>query len=244
MKKPILYDYFHDTANVLLAEYRRTKSQRASDNTGLNRELLCGKFLSGILPRRISLQRGEILDFQGNKTGQLEIIMTRDDCPALEFGARDGANTFLVEGVLGVVEVKSNLSRQKLQEALSQLRLVKELMIRRYSYGGSGPFVTLARPLRCIFAYEGATEKTLLDELSKSSNSGIADLVCVLKRGIFISRDIFLPWEPNEPFLWLHGETAALAWFYLYLVSYSASFMSQGFYLANYFRPLDGWTSS
>jgi hypothetical protein len=244
VSKPILHDYFRDTANVLLAQYNRTKGQESSDNVGFNRELLCGQFLSRVLPRRVLLERGEIMDSSGNRTGQLEIVMTRDDCPALEFGAQQGAKTFLVEGVLGVIEVKSNLSGDKLQEGIAQLQLVRDLELRRSGYGGSGPFVTLGRPLRCIFAYEGATKRTLLAKLNDPANTGTADIVCVLKRGVFVSRKVLLRWEPDQQYIWLDGATAALAWFYLYLVSYAASFMSQGLYLANYFWPFEAWTGS
>ena len=162
-RRPILYDYFKKSADILLAEYERTKEQQASANIGYNRELFCNNFLSRVLPPRLTVRRGEIWDSEGRKTGQLDVVILRDDTPSLTFGEADA---FLAEGVFGVIEVKSNLTKAKLQEALTTLRRVKSLKLL-----GGGAMITagpvLDRPLRCIFAYEGATWQTLLQELSK-----------------------------------------------------------------------------
>lgn len=235
--RPILYDYFKKSADVLLAEYERSKAQEATDNLGYNRELFCSNFLSRVLPSRITLRRGEVWDAQGNRTGQLEIVMLRDDCPSLMFGEAD---TYLVEGVFGVIEVKSNLSKTKLQEALSTLKRVKSLNLT--SEGAvmtSGSF--LSRPLRCVFAYEGATWATLLEELVKPDNSDVADLVCILNRGALISKGLLLNWPDNASFYKCDGKAAALAWLYFHLVSYSTSFTARSLNILQYFEPLNSW---
>jgi len=107
-RRPVLYDYFKKSADVLLAEYERTKEQEASANIGYNRELFCNKFLSRVLPPRLTVRHGEIWDSQGNKTGQLDVVILRDDTPSLTFGEADA---FLAEGVFAVIEVKSNLTK-------------------------------------------------------------------------------------------------------------------------------------
>jgi len=60
--KPILYPYFQKTAEVLLAEYERSKEQKASSNLGINREYFCKEFLSKALPPKLSLKSGKIWD--------------------------------------------------------------------------------------------------------------------------------------------------------------------------------------
>jgi len=238
VRRPILYDYFKRSADVLLAEYERSKGQEASANIGYNRELFCKRFLSGVLPPRLSVRQGEIWDSQGNKTGQLEVVILRDDAPSLKFGQADA---FLAEGVFGVIEVKSNLSRTKLQEALATLNRVKNL-----SHSGIGAMISsgpvLGRPLRCIFAYEGATWDTLIQELSKPESIDTADLVCVLDSGALASRGLLLKWESDEPFSVCRGKAGSLAWLYLYLVSYSTSFMGRSVNFGQYFEPLVGWS--
>lgn len=236
-KRPILYDYFKKSADVLLAQYERTKEQQASANIGYNRELFCNNFLSRVLPPRLMIRRGEIWDAEGRKTGQLDVVILRDDTPSLTFGEADA---FLVEGVLGVIEVKSNLTKEKLQESLTTLKRVKSLK----ELGGvrtlaAGP--VLKRPLRCIFAYEGATWQTLLQELSKPENNDVADLICILKRGAIISRGLLLQWEDNTPFYVCDGKAASLAWLYFHLVSYSTSLLGRSLTIVPYFEPLNGW---
>lgn len=236
-KRPILYDYFKKSVEVLLAEYERSKDQEASANVGYNRELFCNKFLSRVLPPRLTVRRGEIWDSQGNKTGQLDVVILRDDTPSLTFGEAD---TFLAEGVFGVIEVKSNLTKTKLQEALTTLKRVKSL-----KHSGDGAMITagpiLNRPLRCVFAYEGATWETLLQELSQSKNDDIADLICILERGAIISRGLLLKWENIAPFYVCNGKAASLAWLYFHLVSYSTSFLGRALTISHYFEPLNGW---
>ncbi len=236
-RRPILYDYFKKSADVLLAEYERTKEQEASANIGYNRELFCNKFLSRVLPPRLTVRHGEIWDSQGNKTGQLDVVILRDDTPSLTFGEAD---VFLSEGVFAVIEVKSNLTRVKLQEALTTLKRVQSLKL-----SGGGAMITagpvLNRPLRCIFAYEGATWQTLLQEITQSENGEIADLICILKHGAIIRQGLLLKWENNAPFYVCNGKAASLAWIYFHLVSYSTSFLGRALTITPYFEPLTGW---
>jgi len=237
VKRPILYDYFRKSADVLLAEYERSKTQGASANLGCNRELFCSKFLSRVLPPRLTLGQGEVWDSQDNRTGQLDIVILRDDTPSLTFGEAD---VYLAEGVFSVVEVKSNLSKTKLQEALSTLKRVKSLNLTgEKAIITSGP--VLSRALRCVFAYEGATWNTLLEELVKPDNSDVADLICVLNRGVLISKGLILSWEGDDPFKPCDGKAAALAWLYFHLVSYSTSFMGRSLSILEYFEPLNDW---
>lgn len=239
VRRPVLYDYFKTSADVLLSEYQRSRNQGASDNLGYNRELFLTGFLSRVLPSRLTVRRGEVWDARGNRTGQLEIVILRDDCPSLTF-AFAGADTYLVEGVFAVVEVKSNLTRGKLQEALGTLRLVKSLdVITSGASITSGP--VLHRPLRCVFAYEGASWNIIVDEVTKPDNAGVADLVCILARGALVARGHFLTWEGDSPYKWCDGKAVALAWLYLHLVSYSTSFVGRSLGLRQYFEPLNGW---
>jgi hypothetical protein len=241
IKRPPLYRYFLDSANVLLAEHDRSKGQGASANLGHNRELFCDKFLRHILPPKLTLRNGEIWDSQGNRTGQLDIVILRDDTPSLTFGGIvSGADTYLVEGVFGVIEVKSNLTRDKLQEALTTLKRVKLLRPSNDEIAIVGS-PALSRPLLCIFAYEGASWETLSLELTKPENSGVVDLICVLKRGALIARGLLLQFEQDASFASFNGKAASLAWLYFHLISYSTSFLGRSLNIAPYFEPINGW---
>ncbi|KKK41117.1 hypothetical protein LCGC14_0463380 [marine sediment metagenome] len=122
------------------------------------------------------------MDSQGNRTGQLDTIIIRDDAPKLTYeGERD---TFLGEGVFSVIEVKSNLTREKLKEAGRTLKKVRDLHIEYPSFqSGSGPLFD--GPFRIIFSYIGATESTLINEIKKNNWHDLFDLICILNRGVY-----------------------------------------------------------
>lgn len=234
--KPILYPYFQKTAAVLLAEYERSKEQRASSNLGRNREHFCKEFLSKVLPPKLSLKSGEIWDSQKNKTGQLDIIILRDDAPSLHIGSDD---IYLAEGVFAVIEVKSNLTREKFVEAGETLAKVANLKINVGATISSGPM--LDRPLRSIFAYEGASWETINDEIDKKNWIEIFDLICILNRGVLLKRGRILNWSTDQEFMVINSKSACLGYLYLYLVSYGTSFLGRGMILNPYFEPFNNW---
>jgi hypothetical protein len=239
VRRPLLYQHFTRVANSLLADYEKTKSQQSSANIGFNREIICEKFLKGSLPPRLSIRRGEIWDSSGNQTGQHELIILRDDAASLGIGAAD---TYLAEGVFAVIEGKSELTTEKLREALEQLKAVRALSLSRPTQVILHSLFTLFRPLCCIFAYEGATLDTILSEVAEPQNADVVDLICVLTRGAIIHKSWLVNWQEEFPFVPCHGKAASLAWLCYHLVAYSGSFLRRDFMLQPYFDPLNGWS--
>jgi hypothetical protein len=234
--KPILYSYFRKTAEVLSAEYERSKEQSASLNLGKNREYFCKEFLSKALPPKLSIKSGEIWDSQKNKTGQLDIVILRDDAPSLHV---DSDDVYLAEGVFGVVEVKSNLTREKFIESgetLVKVANLKNNVRAAISFGSM-----LDRPLRVVFAYEGATWETIIDEINKKNWIEIFDLICILNRGVLLKKGCILNWSTGQEFMVVNSKSASLGYLYLYLISYGASFLGRGMILNPYFEPFNNW---
>jgi hypothetical protein len=234
--RPLLYSYFKSTADVLRAEYNRSAQQVASSNLGKNREMFCRNFLSKVLPPKLCIGSGEIWDSSGNKTGQLDIVILRDDAAVLHIGSD---NVYLAEGVFAVIEVKSNLNRLKLKEAENSLEKVSKL---KSNFGAkifSGPQID--RPLRLIFAYRGAKWETLLDEIVREGWKEIFDLVCILERGALIRKGLLLSWEGDQEYFSVNGSAASLGILYYYLVSYNSSFLGRSLNLNPYFDPISSW---
>lgn len=236
--RPILYQYFEDSADVLLAEYKRSVQQKASNNLGSNREFFCNNFLSKVLPLKLSIGSGEIWDSEGNKTGQLDTIIIREDAPKLTFGDRD---TYIAEGIFAVIEIKSNLTRQKLNEAGNQLEKVKNLHIGKSALITSGPVID--RPLRIVFSYYSAKWDTLMDEIIIQNWHDLFDLICVLNEGVMVKKGLLIGFgEKNQyPFHLIRGKAPSLGILYLYLISYSCSFLGRSLSLQNYFEPFANW---
>jgi hypothetical protein len=242
MTKPILFSYFNKKAKELLAKYNTSKEQRASRNLGDNREIFVNDFLKSCLPPKLKVCSGEVIDNQGVKTGQLDAVIIRDDAPSLDFG---GKNTYLAEGVFGVIEVKSNLTTEKIKEAVRTFENVRNLTIPPSSIVIGGH--NLGRPLRVVFAYEGATWETIEKAIKDNNAEDLFDLICILNRGVFIRKGRLLfaydktTGNKIERDFTLDTGASALGFFYYYLVMYGVGFMSGSLQLENYFQPLEQW---
>ncbi len=221
---------------MLFSNYTLSKEQESPRNLGDNRELFISSFLNKVLPPKLRINYGEIWDSSGNRTGQLDIIILRDDAPSLFFGE---ANTFLAEGAFAVIEIKSNLTKDKLNEALQTLNRVKNLRIDSGIIMKSGSHIN--RPLRFIFAYEGAKWNTLINELIASGNQETVDIISILSKGIIIRKELLLNWEGDQQYVSFGGGTAALGLLYYHLVSYATSFLGRNLKIDKYFTPINRW---
>jgi hypothetical protein len=93
------------------------------------REALVQMVLSRILPSAYEIGRGQVVDSQGNKSKQIDIVIARRDSPALTL--LSGAKIYLVESVLATIEVKSKLAggpKSTLFDALDNCASVVDLM--------------------------------------------------------------------------------------------------------------------
>lgn len=242
--KPILLDYFKAKSKNLLDIFELSKQQNASSNLGKNRENFVKDFLTIVLPARLkNIYDGEVIDKDGNKTGQLDLIIIRDDAPCIDYG---GSNSYLVEGVFAVIEIKSNLDKAKLNEAKNTLKKVSELYSNASSIIMGGAH--MGRPLRIVFSYSGSELETLFQNISEESAFDIFDLVCVLDKGVIISKGrllyIFDKQNNNqviEKNFAIKGDATALGFLYYYLVKYGTSFSAGSIQVDNYFQPLEKW---
>jgi len=241
--KPTLLDYFKQKSNILLSNFNLSKQQNAPANLGQNRENFVKHFLQAVLPPRLkNIYDGEIIDKNNNRTGQLDLIIIRDDAPCLDFG---GANTYLVEGVFAVIEIKSNLDNKKLDEAKNTLEKVSKLSVNTPSVKIGG--FHLGRPLRIVFSYTGVSLDVIYKKILKDNAFDIFDLICVLDQGVIISKGrlLYLYDKQNnqkiEQNFIIKGDAAALGILYYYLIKYGTSFSVGSIDIDSYFNPLEQW---
>jgi hypothetical protein len=242
MKKPILYSYFDKKAQEMLAAHNLSSEQQASRNLGDNREYFVNSFLKKVLPPKLTTTSGEIWDKEGNKTGQIDTIIIRDDAPSLTFGSE---STYLAEGVFATIEIKSNLTTTKLEEAAKTLKRVEKLQVTPPEmFVGAN----LGRPLRVVFAYQGAKWETLVNSIQQKKWEGLFDLICILTSGALIPPGGLLApqdpktGKPQHIFTAIPSKAAALGMFYFYLTQYGSAFSAGGIQLHNYFEPFDQWS--
>jgi hypothetical protein len=66
-------------------------------------------------------------------------------------------------------------------------------------------------------------------------------LICVLDKGVIVSRGLLVGWNNENPFAIIKGNAASIAFLYQHLVGYSVSFMGRVIDLDPYFEPFNGW---
>ncbi len=235
-ERPVLYSYFESSAAVLAAEYERSKGQRSSANLGKNREQFCSEFLEKVVPSRLGVRTGEAWNAQGVRTGQLDVALYRDDSPVLAIG---GADVLLAEGLFAALEVKSNLTKVKLDESIKTMREVEALGDTFRPALVSGP--VLRRPMRLLFAYEGCTFKTLVNHLAAKGALGLFDVISSLNRGAVVAKSDLLSWGDDSPMKSIPSPAASLGFLFLYITSYAGSFVGRSVGLTEYFTPIAGW---
>lgn len=204
----ILQEHFRNRKKILLDEYELSKELKSARNLGDVRELFVHNFLAEHLPTKINYGCGEIIDAADANTGEVDIILYRDDSPVLSIG---GSDVFLCEGVYAAIEVKSNLSNLKNKEIVSSInKLIKVKNLRRkpeYFFasikknkGFTTTYPIDLRPRSYLIAFEGPTMGTLRKKLEKEyAEKGLRlqdmpDLVVVLNRGFICKKD-----DPNLP---------------------------------------------
>lgn len=95
---------------------------------GTYREKLCMDLLRNIIPMRLGFGSGFIIDAAGNVSHQCDIIIFDSiNTPLIENNEKQ--RFFPIECVVGVGEIKSDLSKAKLKEALKKLSKVKNMRL-------------------------------------------------------------------------------------------------------------------
>jgi len=92
---------------------------------GIYREKIIKEFLSPFLPSRLAIGSGFIITAKNNISTQCDIIIyDKEHTPLIENGEQ---RFFPIESVVGVIEVKSKLTKSMFKEALVKLSSIKKL---------------------------------------------------------------------------------------------------------------------
>ena len=138
----------------LIATSKIPANSGHSLHKGTPREAFIKDFLQSHLPETISIGSGEIIDNQslpGQQRNQFDIVMYKKNYPKLDFGG--GINGFLIESVIATIEVKSTLTKERLENAIKAAKNSKSLIksiIPSFSTGYIPPAI-----LNFVVAYDG-----------------------------------------------------------------------------------------
>ena len=82
-------------------------------------------FLRQYLPRRLAVGHGEVVDRQGRRSRQTDVVIATEDHPFTFTEVLPGL--FFIEGVCGVGEIKTNLTATELEKALESSSQFKRM---------------------------------------------------------------------------------------------------------------------
>ena len=172
---PVVEDYWNGAVRRLQAEvdvFNRLIGHAAEQ--GRENELSLARVLESLIPRRLGLGGGMIIDSVDGRSTQTDIIVyDLADQPTLM--AQTSQMIFPVEVVQAAVEVKTTLTAQELSDCGKKRERLHTLK----PQGGS------VIPPFAVLAYEAwASPKTVAEHLLALPETQRPDLLCVLSPGV------------------------------------------------------------
>lgn len=186
---------------------------------GQARELLVEHFLREHIPAAICIGYGEVVGARWCCDGQpsslsseIDIVLYRCDYPVLHV---NGPKQYLIEGVIGTVEVKSRWSRSELESVFRHADAIAEMprcKTATLQMSGDGPKTRESgsnrRVLTAVVYLDGPSSRSevlgTLEDLHARVGYG-PDLVYSLSSGLIVKRgaiDVLPATEDENPTLW------------------------------------------
>lgn len=177
---------------TMLARFREAGFIKHAGDKGENREHMLREFLAKHLPKKYGVAKGEIVTKSGQHSHSADIIIyDAVNCPILY---SEKTAVVPIEGVFGIIEVKSTLSKAEFIGAARQIESFKRLAPRELGIIQTREYVTVHRPSRpfgIVLGFDLADNS--LESLSdnwKELNREIHDVnyftnfACVLGQGL------------------------------------------------------------
>jgi len=189
---------YRDQEGQLLNEFRQPQGIPHMASRGTRLEEVLREFLMRRLPARCDLGRGQVITYVGELSQETDIAIY--DSLAYRPLALEGSyQLFPVESVLGIVQVTSRLTKQKLFQDARKIASVKELRLPIMEYAGPSAWGESERracaPYAVLFAYSSSVrelrtvERWLVEATSATQQNHRVDLVCVLGKGVVCWQD-------------------------------------------------------
>lgn len=183
---------FASIEQTMLARFREAGFIKHPGDKGENREHILREFLATHLPKKYGVAKGEIVTKDGQHSHSADIVIfDAVNCPVLY---SEKTAIIPIEGVFGVIEVKSSLSKAEFIGAARQIEAFKKLAPRELGVIETREYVTVhrsSRPFGLIVGFDLAGNS--LESLSKNwqeLNAGIHNVnfflnyFCVLGEGL------------------------------------------------------------
>lgn len=189
---------YQATAKRMQADLERLRAGLDHAGTkGSAAEEIVRDFLKEALPRSLGITVGQVIDADGNLSGQSDVIIYDAlATPMIFSSAQAGQRTVPIEGVVGVIEVKSKLRKGDLEQIVSHAATLKAMerrafmpegfSVHREMYGQTWDVLPV---LYSVFAFESdGLYAHELNQLQADTPLHLRlDNLCVLDRGLLVN---------------------------------------------------------
>ncbi|EXB81045.1 hypothetical protein J542_3158 [Acinetobacter baumannii 299505] len=184
---------FEEISAKMKGDFNISAQFQHNGNRGSYREDSLKNFLTnGKLPDTFGIASGEIISQYSQVSKQMDAIIF-DKSKSIIFEASESTKIFPIESVLGVIEVKSQLSKTKLIEGLENIKSLKSLHAPQLLTKNYGNHVQIGYyntpPFGVIFAYSfsGNSLESLRNNLKEWCESNPPEVwpnfICILDEG-------------------------------------------------------------
>lgn len=191
------------TADELKSKFDRLRDAIEHNGiVGQEGEKIVAALLRERLPASIGVTTGEVLDVEGRKSRQVDVILyDAMRTPMIFTGETRDTHVVPAEGVLAVIEVKTRLRASDLEGCLANCRSVKQLVRTAYFPQNIGMrHVAYGREwdeLPIFFSVFGAASDNFYAEPLNELQADVPvheriDMICYLDRGVSINAGIDL----------------------------------------------------
>lgn len=121
-------EFLSDLAEELITNFGRARRATTPGLIGGAREFEVRKKLQSILPGKVGVSSGCVIDSYGSTSNQTDIVLyEKDNCPIFSINDDPAATYFPCESVMAVGEVKSSLGTKELDDAVDKIAKIKNL---------------------------------------------------------------------------------------------------------------------
>jgi len=162
---------------------------------GDSSELNWLEWLKTYLPKRYSADKAFAIDYEGNTSDQLDLVIYDQHYSPFVF-KRDGAIFIPAESIYAVFEVKQELTKDNIEYAARKIASVRELKRTRKEIvhaGGKYPPRELTKIVGGILTLESSWSppfgKAFLDAMNIHEEKRIINIGCCLRHGSFYKEE-------------------------------------------------------
>ena len=121
-------DFLNYLAQGLIQNFARAGAATTPGLVGDARETEVRRQLETLLPSKMTVATGCVIDSFGSTSAQTDVVIhERDNCPVFSINSSAGATYIPCESVAVVGEIKSDLGTKELNDAVAKIRSVKRL---------------------------------------------------------------------------------------------------------------------